>query len=139
MIKIEIAYALPERYYLKSFELEDGTSVEAAILQSGVLQQYPEINLKENKVGIFSRPAKLTDILSDGERIEIYRPLLADPKEIRRLRAEQQAKEAEEKKKAEKADKMAEKLAEREAERQTEKQTQRQAPKSTLSKEAQND
>lgn len=105
MIKIEIVYALPERYYLKSFELDEGTTIEAAILQSGILQQYPEIDLKENKVGIFSRPAKLSDVLEDGERIEIYRPLLADPKEIRRLRAEQQAKEAEEKKKAEKVEK----------------------------------
>lgn len=101
-IKIEIAYALPDHYYLKHFDVEEGTTIQTAILQSGILQQFTEIDLRENKVGIFSRPAKLTDILSDGERIEIYRPLLADPKEIRRKRAEQQAQELQAKKEAEK-------------------------------------
>ncbi|MGC6405065.1 RnfH family protein [Bisgaard Taxon 45] len=91
-IKVEIAYAYPERYYLKQLTVEEGTMIQTAILQSGILQQFTEIDLRENKVGIFSRPAKLTDQLKDGDRIEIYRPLLADPKEIRRKRAEQQAK-----------------------------------------------
>lgn len=90
-INIEIVYALPERYYLKKLQVEEGTMIQTAILQSGILQQFTEIDLRENKVGIFSRPAKLTDTLNDGDRIEIYRPLLADPKEIRRKRAEQQA------------------------------------------------
>lgn len=98
MINIEIAYAYPEKYFLKKLKVEQGTNVQTAILQSGVLQQYAEIDLRENKVGIFSRPAKLTDSLNDGDRIEIYRPLLADPKEIRRKRAEQQAREAKTKK-----------------------------------------
>ncbi|WGE14528.1 RnfH family protein [Pasteurella multocida] len=71
--------------------------IQTAILQSGILQQFTEIDLRENKVGIFSRPAKLTDQLKDGDRIEIYRPLLADPKEIRRKRAEQQAAQAKKK------------------------------------------
>lgn len=93
-IKIEIAYAYPERYYLKKLTVEEGTMIQTAILQSGILQQFTEIDLRENKVGIFSRPAKLTDQLKDGDRIEIYRPLLADPKEIRRKRAEQQAAQA---------------------------------------------
>ncbi|OOF68260.1 RnfH family protein [Rodentibacter caecimuris] len=91
-IKIEIAYALPEHYYLKSFKVDKGTMVQTAILQSGILQQFTEIDLRENKVGVFSRLVKLTEQLKDGDRIEIYRPLLADPKEIRRQRAEQQAK-----------------------------------------------
>ena len=81
-INIEIAYALPDRYYLKSFKVDEGTMIQTAILQSGILQQFTEIDLRENKVGIYSRPAKLTDQLKDGDRIEIYRPLLADPKEI---------------------------------------------------------
>lgn len=93
-INIEIAYALPERYYLKAFQVEEGTMVQTAILQSGILQQFTEIDLRENKVGIFSRPTKLTDILKEGDRIEIYRPLLADPKEIRRKRAAEQAAQA---------------------------------------------
>ncbi|MGQ0287456.1 RnfH family protein [Pasteurellaceae bacterium 22721_9_1] len=97
-INIEIAYAYPDKYFLKKLIVEQQTTVQAAILQSGILQQYAEIDLRKNKIGIFSRPVKLTDIVSDGDRIEIYRPLLADPKEIRRQRAEQQAKEAENKK-----------------------------------------
>ncbi|MDY4595234.1 MAG: RnfH family protein [[Pasteurella] aerogenes] len=103
LIKIEIAYALPQRYFLKKMAVEEGTMIQAAILKSGILQQFTEIDLRENKVGIFSRPAKLTDQLRDGDRIEIYRPLLADPKEIRRKRAEQQQKEAQLKKETEKA------------------------------------
>lgn len=97
-INIEIAYALPQRYFLKKMQVDEGTMIQSAILQSGILQQFTEIDLRENKVGIFSRPAKLTDQLNDGDRIEIYRPLLADPKEIRRQRAEQQAAQAKNKK-----------------------------------------
>ena len=74
-------------------------------MQSGILQQFTEIDLRENKVGIYSRPAKLTDQLKDGDRIEIYRPLLADPKEIRRKRAAEQAKAAQEKAQQEKQEK----------------------------------
>ena len=79
--------------------------IKTAILQSGILQQFTEIDLRENKVGIYSRPAKLTDQLKDGDRIEIYRPLLADPKEIRRKRAAEQAKAAQEKAQQEKQEK----------------------------------
>ncbi len=99
-IKIEIAYALPDRYYLKSFRVDEGSTIQTAILQSGILKQFTDIDLRENKVGIFSRPAKLSDILNDGDRIEIYRPLLADPKEIRRKRAEQQAQDLQPKKRS---------------------------------------
>ena len=104
-INIEIAYAFPDRYYLKSFKVDEGTMIQTAILQSGILQQFTEIDLRENKVGIYSRPAKLTDQLKDGDRIEIYRPLLADPKEIRRKRAAEQAKAAQEKAQQEKQEK----------------------------------
>ena len=104
-INIEIAYALPDRDYLKSFKVDEGTMIQTAILQSGILQQFTEIDLRENKVGIYSRPAKLTDQLKDGDRIEIYRPLLADPKEIRRKRAAEQAKAAQEKAQQEKQEK----------------------------------
>ncbi|GJJ81216.1 RnfH family protein [Pasteurella canis] len=97
-INIEIVYAYPNRHYLKKLSVEEGTMIQTAILQSGILQQFTEIDLRENKVGIFSRPAKLTDLLKEGDRVEIYRPLLADPKEIRRKRAEQQAAQQKEKK-----------------------------------------
>ena len=79
--------------------------IQTAILQSDILQQFTEIDLRENKVGIYSRLAKLTDQLKDGDRIEIYRPLLADPKEIRRKRAAEQAKAAQEKAQQEKQEK----------------------------------
>ena len=61
--------------------------MEAVILASGILALRDDVDLTQNKVGIFSRPAKLTDIVSDGDRVEIYRPLIADPKEMRRKRA----------------------------------------------------
>ncbi|MBF0784401.1 RnfH family protein [Muribacter muris] len=92
-IVIEVVYAYPDKYFTKTLSLDTPISIQNAILQSGVLQKYTEIDLRENKVGIFSRPAKLTDLVENGDRIEIYRPLIADPKEIRRQRAAQQKTE----------------------------------------------
>ncbi|QIM62673.1 RnfH family protein [Pasteurellaceae bacterium Orientalotternb1] len=89
---VDVAYAYPDKAFLKKVYLDSPVSIQNVILQSGVLEKFTEIDLRENKVGIFSRPAKLTDLVEDGDRIEIYRPLIADPKEIRRLRAEQQKK-----------------------------------------------
>lgn len=91
-IVVEVAYAYPDKYFLKKVYLDTPMSIQNVILQSGVLEKYTEINLRENKIGIFSRPAKLTDVVENGDRIEIYRPLIADPKEIRRQRAEKQKK-----------------------------------------------
>ncbi|EIG26201.1 RnfH family protein [Haemophilus paraphrohaemolyticus] len=91
-IVVEVVYAYPERYFLKKLTLENPITIQNAIVQSGVLEKYTEIDLRQNKVGIFSRAAKLTDIVENGDRIEIYRPLIADPKEIRRKKAEEQAK-----------------------------------------------
>ncbi|NHB98064.1 RnfH family protein [Photorhabdus stackebrandtii] len=87
-INIEVVYALPERQYLRTVKLSQGATVEQAIIASGLLTLRNDIDLQKNKVGIYSRPAKLTDILEEGDRVEIYRPLLADPKEMRRKRAE---------------------------------------------------
>lgn len=87
-IKVEVVYAYPEKYFLKKMELDQPLTIQNVIVQSGVLEKYKEIDLRENKVGIFSRPAKLTDTVENGDRIEIYRPLIADPKEMRRKRAE---------------------------------------------------
>ncbi|MGL4677963.1 MAG: RnfH family protein, partial [Plesiomonas shigelloides] len=64
------------------------------ILRSGILQMCPDIDLRVNRVGVYSRMVKLSDRVHDGDRIEIYRPLLADPKEMRRLRAERAKKNA---------------------------------------------
>lgn len=90
-IVVEVVYAYPERYFLKKLTLENPITIQNVIVQSGVLEKYTEIDLRQNKVGIFSRLAKLTDMVENGDRIEIYRPLVADPKEIRRKRAAEQA------------------------------------------------
>ncbi|RDE82707.1 RnfH family protein [Haemophilus parahaemolyticus] len=90
-IVVEVVYAYPERYFLKKLTLENPITIQNAIVQSGVLEKYTEIDLRQNKVGIFSRTTKLTDMVENGDRIEIYRPLIADPKEIRRKKATEQA------------------------------------------------
>lgn len=87
-IHIEVVYALPERQFVKELTLPEGATVEQAIYESGILSERSDINLTVNKVGIFSRAVKLTDHVQDGDRVEIYRPLIADPKELRRIRAE---------------------------------------------------
>ena len=91
-IVVEVVYAYPERYFLKKLTLENPITIQNAIVQSGVLEKYTEIDLRQNKFGIFSRTTKLTDMVENGDRIEIYRPLIADPKEIRRKKAEEQTK-----------------------------------------------
>jgi len=91
-ITVEVAYALPEKQYLRRVTLDAGATVEQAINASGLLALRTDIDLAKNKVGVYSRPVKLTDALSDGDRVEIYRPLIADPKELRRQRAEKAAK-----------------------------------------------
>ncbi|WP_058914341.1 RnfH family protein [Entomohabitans teleogrylli] len=91
-IRVEVAYALPEKQYLRRVTLQEGATLEQAIAASGLLELRPDIDLSQNKVGIYSRPAKLTDCVQDGDRVEIYRPLIADPKELRRQRAERSAK-----------------------------------------------
>jgi len=87
-IVVEVAYALPEKQYLQRVTLEEGATLEQAIVASGLLSLRTDIDLARNKVGIFSRPAKLQDKVQDGDRVEIYRPLTADPKALRRMRAE---------------------------------------------------
>ncbi|QKU89888.1 RnfH family protein [Vibrio cholerae] len=89
MVHVEVVYALPHEQRVLKLVVEQSATVEAIIRTSGILQMYPEIDLTVNKVGIFSRNVKLDAKVRDKDRIEIYRPLLADPKEIRRKRAEQ--------------------------------------------------
>ncbi|EOW9212213.1 RnfH family protein [Vibrio cholerae] len=89
MIHVEVVYALPHEQRVLKLVVEQSATVEEILRTSGILQMYPEIDLTVNKVGIFSRNVKLDARVRDKDRIEIYRPLLADPKEIRRKRAEQ--------------------------------------------------
>lgn len=89
MIHVEVVYALPNEQRVYTLVVNKSLTVEEIIKQSGVLERYPDIDLTKNKVGVFSRNVKLDATVRDKDRIEIYRPLLADPKEIRRKRAEQ--------------------------------------------------
>jgi putative ubiquitin-RnfH superfamily antitoxin RatB of RatAB toxin-antitoxin module len=88
-IHVEVIYALPDRQPILNAQLAEGATVEDAIRASGVLEAFPEIDLDKNKVGIFSKLVKLDEKVRDRDRVEIYRSLIADPKEVRRKRAEE--------------------------------------------------
>lgn len=93
LIQVEVVYALPYKQVVLSLKVAADSDVQQVIDQSGILQQFPEINLDTNMVGVFGRQVKLDSQLRAGDRVEIYRPLLADPKDIRRRRAEQAKEE----------------------------------------------
>ena len=84
-MRIEVVYALPQRQERVSLDLAAGSTVLDAIQASGLLQRLPEIKL--GRAGVWGRPASPDTRLRDRDRVEIYRPLIADPKEIRRRRA----------------------------------------------------
>lgn len=88
LLTLEVVYALPDRQKIQVVQVTPDTSVEDAIIQSGIMQFFDDIDLSKNSVGIWNKTCKLTDQPRNGDRIEIYRPLVADPKEIRRRRAE---------------------------------------------------
>ena len=88
-ILVEVSYALPETQVIIPLEVTQGTTIEQAIKLSGVLDSFPEIDLATNKVGIFSKLGKLDQVLREKDRVEIYRKLIADPKEVRKQRAAQ--------------------------------------------------
>ncbi len=87
LISIEVVYPLPQKQEIFSVKLPMGATVRQAIEVSGVLQKYPEIDLTKNKLGVFAKLTKLDAPLRDQDRVEIYRPLIADPKEVRKQRA----------------------------------------------------
>jgi len=88
MLSIEVAYALPQKQELVQLDLPAGSTVLRAIEASGLVQKYPEIDLAKNKVGVYGKLAKLDAALRNRDRVEIYRPLIADPKEVRKKRAD---------------------------------------------------
>lgn len=92
LIKVEVVYALPEVQRIFTLEVELGSSIENVIDRSGIVETFPEIDLTKQSVGIFSQKKKLSDLVKEGDRIEIYRPLLIDPKEARRLRERKASK-----------------------------------------------
>ena len=87
MVEVEVAYAKPEQQALVTLLMPEGATVGDAIQASGLLGRFPEIALSGLKAGIFGVVCKLDQPVSEGDRIEIYRPLLHDPKEARRQRA----------------------------------------------------
>jgi putative ubiquitin-RnfH superfamily antitoxin RatB of RatAB toxin-antitoxin module len=89
LLAVEVAYARPDEQLILGLDVEPGTRVEQAIRRSGILERFPEIDLERNKVGIFGKLTRLDAPLRDRDRVEIYRALIADPKEVRRQRAAQ--------------------------------------------------
>lgn len=84
---IEVVYALEKKQTLLELEVDEGTTLKQAIEQSGIMNTYPQIDLNKDKTGIFGKIAKLDTVLREKDRVEIYRPLIADPKQVRKQRA----------------------------------------------------
>jgi len=84
---VEVAYALADKQSLISIEVEKGATLKEAVEASGILDTFEEIDLSKNRVGIFSKFATLETVLREKDRVEIYRPLIADPKKVRKERA----------------------------------------------------
>ena len=86
-IRVEVAYALPDEQQIIELEVDQGTTVQQAILRSGISGNFQDLDIENCKVGIFGKLTKMDRELKAGDRVEIYRPLIADPKEVRRQRA----------------------------------------------------
>ena len=87
MINIEVAYALDNKQALLPLQVPEGTTAVEAAKQSGITDKFEGIDLENAKLGIFSKVVSPTQVLREGDRVEIYRPLIADPKEVRKARA----------------------------------------------------
>ena len=86
-IAVEVVYALKDKQELVALKLSSGATAREAVEHSGLLEKYPEIDFARNKLGVFARLVKPDAVLRDRDRVEIYRPLIADPKEVRKQRA----------------------------------------------------
>lgn len=86
-IPVEVAYALPDKQEIVMLEVKPGTTAREAVLRSGIERLFPGLDLEGAKLGIFGKAIKDTQVLRAGDRIEIYRELIADPKEVRKRRA----------------------------------------------------
>ncbi|NOX75082.1 MAG: RnfH family protein [Gammaproteobacteria bacterium] len=87
LISVEVAHARPDTQVIIPLQVTPGSSIREAIEQSGLLERFPDIDLTQNKVGIFGKLGKLDQALREKDRVEIYRKLIADPKEVRKQRA----------------------------------------------------
>ncbi len=99
LISIEVAYALPDRQKIQSLQVAQGTTALAAVQQSGIEKHFPDLDINKAEFGVFGNqlgtrglPAADQYKLREGDRVEIYRPLQVDPKEVRRQRAEEAKK-----------------------------------------------
>jgi putative ubiquitin-RnfH superfamily antitoxin RatB of RatAB toxin-antitoxin module len=86
---VEVTYALEKKQTLLELEVDEGTTLKQAVELSGIIDTYPQIDLTKDKTGIFGKIAKLDTLLREKDRVEIYRPLIADPKQVRKERAAQ--------------------------------------------------
>jgi putative ubiquitin-RnfH superfamily antitoxin RatB of RatAB toxin-antitoxin module len=86
-MQVEVVFALPDRQHLESLELAESSTVADAIESSGLAEAFPGIDLGELQAGLWGKPVEWTHSLRDGDRVELYRPLLVDPREARRLKA----------------------------------------------------
>lgn len=86
-IQVEVVYALASRQEVKLLKLPTGSTVANAVKASGLIEKYPEIDLQKGKFGVWNKLSKSDVMLRDRDRVEIYRPLIADPKEVRKQRA----------------------------------------------------
>ncbi len=89
LIRVEIVYALAHEQTLIALHIPQGSTLEQAVNLSGILKKHPEIDLAATKAGVWNKSSELGAVLRDKDRVEIYRPLIADPKEVRRKRAEE--------------------------------------------------
>lgn len=87
MIAVEVCYPMAHKQEVVRLRLPAGSTLQAAVEASGLLGKYPEIDMKKNKFGLWNKLSKLDAVLRDMDRVEIYRPLIADPKEVRKQRA----------------------------------------------------
>ena len=87
-IRVEVAYALPDRQSIRALSLPEGSTAGEAVRESGLLEEFPEIDRSAARVAIYGKAVPAGTRLREGDRVEILRPLVADPKEIRRARAE---------------------------------------------------
>ncbi len=87
LINIEVAYALPDIQRIIPMQVAEGTELLEAVKQSAILDEFPEIDIETAKVGIFGKLKKANTALREGDRVEIYRKLIADPKQVRKERA----------------------------------------------------
>lgn len=93
-VAVQVVYATPAEQVRIPLQVGSGTSVREAIEISGLLDRFPDIDLAAGRVGIYGRLCALEDVVREGDRIEVYRPLRVDPKEARRLRATARAAQA---------------------------------------------